>query len=98
MGLARRAKKLCIGHDEVKASVTSGRALLIILTADASERLKKEMAHLSENITIIRTNALMTDMALHIGKRSGIYSVTDNGLKDLILSTIKEDSIYGTDK
>lgn len=96
MGLTRRAKQLCIGHDEVKAAVKGGKAKLVILTTDASERLMREMSHLAEDIGIIRTDASMSDMERHIGKHSGVYAVTDNGLKDLILSTIKEDSIYGT--
>ncbi len=97
MGLCRRAKHLSIGHDEVKANVRNGKALLVILTEDASQRLENEMHNLSDSITIIRTNASMSDMQMRIGKRSGVYAVTDNGLKDLVLSTIKEDSIHGTE-
>ena len=100
MGLSRRAKQLCIGHDEVKTSVKNGKAKLVILTKDASERLGSEMARLTENteITVIRIEASMSDTESIIGKHLGVFSVTDNGLKDLILSTIKEDSIYGTGK
>lgn len=79
---------MCIGHDEVKTSVKSGKAKLIILTADASERLGNEMRSLDNGIDIIRTDATMNDMDAHIGKHSGIFSVTDDGLKNLILSTI----------
>lgn len=97
MGLSRRAKKLCIGHDEVKTSIKSGKAMLVILASDASERLEKEMTNLAEEIPVIRTDATMQEMGIHIGKKSGVFSVIDNGLKDLVLSTInKEDSIYGT--
>lgn len=96
MGLCRRARRLCIGHDEVKASVKSGKASLILLTSDASERLENEMRRLADGIEIIRTDASMKDMDTYIGKHSGIFSVTDDGLKNLVLSTIKEDSIHGT--
>lgn len=98
MGLCRRAKKLCIGHDEVKASVKSGKAKLIILTTDASERLEKEIKNLNEDAEIIRVNALMEDMENRVGKRSGIFSVTDEGLKELVLRTIREDSTHGTNQ
>lgn len=98
MGLCRRAKQLSIGHDEVKTNVRNGKALLVLITEDASPRIEKEMRNLSDTITIIRINASMSDMLLHIGKRSGVFAVTDKGLKDLILSTIKEDSIYGTNE
>lgn len=97
MGLSRRAKKLCIGHDEVKTSIRSGNAKLVIIASDASERLEKEMANLAAEIPVIRTDATMQEMGIYIGKKSGVFSVTDGGLKDLVLSTIKkEDSIYGT--
>ncbi|MBQ8209409.1 MAG: ribosomal L7Ae/L30e/S12e/Gadd45 family protein [Clostridia bacterium] len=91
LGICRRAGKLTIGHDEVKNSVRSKNAQLIILTADASERLVNEMLNLTSDIKIIRTDATMADMQLHIGKRSAVYAITDSGLKDLVLSTIKED-------
>lgn len=98
MGLCRRAKKLCIGHDEVKTSIKSGKAQLILLASDSSERLEKEMKNLAENVPVIRTDALMQEIGISIGKKSGVFSVTDGGLKNLVLSTIKEDSIYGTGK
>ena len=96
MGLCRRAGKLCAGHDEVKEFLRNGRAKLIILTSDASARLENEMRGLSKGVEIIRTDASMNDMEGHMGKHSGIFAVTDDGLKNLALSTIKEDSIYGT--
>lgn len=98
LGLCRRAKKLCIGHDEVKTSVRSGKALVVLLASDASPRLEKEMNNIAENIPVIRTDATMQEIVYGIGKKSGVFSITDNGLKDLVLSTIKEDSIYGTGK
>ncbi|MBR3867945.1 MAG: ribosomal L7Ae/L30e/S12e/Gadd45 family protein [Clostridia bacterium] len=89
MGLSRRAKKLCVGHDEVKTSIKSGKAMLVILASDASERLEKEMTNLADEIPVIRTDATMQEMGIHIGKKSGVFSVIDVGLKDLVLSTIK---------
>ncbi len=98
LGLCRRAKKLCIGHDEVKTSVRNGKALIVLLASDASPRLEKEMSNIAENIPVIRTDASMQEIGYSIGKKSGVFSIIDNGLKDLVLSTIKEDSIYGTGK
>ena len=89
MGLSRSAKKLCVGHDEVKTSIKSGKAMLVILASDASERLEKEMTNLADEIPVIRTDATMQEMGIHIGKKSGVFSVIDVGLKDLVLSTIK---------
>ena len=97
LGLCRRAKHLSVGHDEVKNSVRSGKAQLVILTCDASDRLEREMRNLSDTAEVIRTDAAMSDMFQRVGKRSAVFAVTDTGLKELVLSTIKEDSIHGTD-
>lgn len=80
-----------IGHDEVKSSVKNGSAQIVILTVDASQRLKDEMHNLTSDIHIINTDATMNDMQLRLGKHSAVYAITDSGLKDLVLSTIKED-------
>lgn len=98
VGIARRAGKLCIGHDEVKNSVKKGKARLIIFTFDSSPRLKAEFARLTDSVKTVITDASMEDMASRIGRRSGVFSVTDGEIKDLILSTIKEDSIYGANQ
>lgn len=89
MGLARRARKLCIGHDEVKTSVRNGKAVLVVMTSDASERLQREMSNLSGEIPLIKTDATMQEMGFYIGKKSAVFSVIDDGLKNLILSTIQ---------
>ncbi len=89
LGISRRAKKLCIGHDEVKTSVKSGKAVLVLLTSDASGRLEREIKNLDKDIPVMRTDAAMQEMGYHIGKKSGIFSVTDEGLARLILSTIQ---------
>lgn len=95
LGLCRKAKRLCIGHDEVKESLRRKKAKLLILANDASERLENEMRGLAEDVSIYRTDASMDDMQARIGKRSGIFSVTDDGFKNLVLSTIREDSDNG---
>ncbi len=92
LGLCRRAKCLAIGHDDVKNAVKSRKTKLVLLTNDASERLKGEMHNLNNSLKIIRVEASMSDMQLQVGTRAGIYAVTDARLEDLVLSTIKEDS------
>lgn len=89
---------MSIGHDDVKNAVRGSKAELVILTSDASQRLENEMRNLSDTVDIIRTDATMSDMQIRVGKRSGVFAVTDKGLKDLVLSTIKEDSIHGTNQ
>ncbi len=89
---------MTIGRDEVKNSVKSGKAKIIILTADSSPRLEKEFKNIAENIKIIRTDASMDDMEKRVGKHSGIFSITDEGLKNLVLKAIKEDCVYAANQ
>ena len=83
LGLCRRAGKLCCGHDVVKESIVKSTAELVFLSADASERLEREMTHAcnynGKNIPIIRTSYSMADFAEAVGKGSGVFSVTDTG-------------------
>ena len=83
IGLCRKAGKLCCGHDVVKESIVKSTAELVFLSADASERLYREMAHActynGKNIPIIRTSYSMADFAAGVGKGSGVFSVTDAG-------------------
>ncbi len=83
LGLCRKAGKLCCGHDVVKESIVKSKAELVFLSADASDRLEREMTYVctnnGKNIPVIRTAYLMADFAEGIGKGSGVFSVTDNG-------------------
>ena len=83
LGLCRRAGKLCCGHDVVKESIVKSTAELVFLSADASERLEREMVRAcncnGRNIPVIRTAYSMADFAKAVGKGSGVFSVTDTG-------------------
>ena len=65
LGLSRRAGKLSCGHDAVIESIVKDKAELIILSSDASERLKNEIKHAASygnrNIPVIESQLLMQD-------------------------------------
>ena len=63
LGLARRAGKLCLGHDAVKAAVQNGTACLCLLSCDASERLCAEIKRTTEQYGN-RTKFLKTDFTM----------------------------------
>lgn len=49
LGIARRAGHLLIGFDAVKAGMLSGKAKLVLLAADCSEKTEKELRFVGEN-------------------------------------------------
>lgn len=90
LGIARRAGKLSFGHDAVTDSIKQGKASLVVICADASERLKAEMKRLCDErkIQFIESGYSMEQISLSTGMKSiAVLSVNDDGfaksLKDL---------------
>ncbi len=99
LGLSRRAGKLSCGHDAVIESIVKDKAELIILSSDASERLKNEIKHAAtygnRNIPVIESQFLMVDYYNGIGKKSAVFSVTDKSFKEK-LKTMFGEANYGS--
>ncbi len=95
LGICRKAGKLLCGHDVVKESVTTGKAELVFLSSDASERLVNEMIKLcssqGRNIPVLRTVCTMDDFYKALGRKSAVFSVTDTGFSTTILTKYRED-------
>lgn len=86
LGLARRAGKLSLGHDAAKGAVRFGKAHLIILSSDASDRLKEEFEgriSVSESdIQILFTDYTMYAIGTAIGSKAGVLTVDDKGFAE----------------
>ncbi|MBR2877267.1 MAG: ribosomal L7Ae/L30e/S12e/Gadd45 family protein [Clostridia bacterium] len=99
LGLSRRAGKLCCGHDAVIESIVKDKATLVILSSDASERLKNEIKHAAnyngKNIEVIESAFLMQDFYSGIGKKSAVFSITDQSFKEKIKTLFGEEQ-YGS--
>ena len=95
LGLCRKANKLLCGHDVVKESIVKSTAVLVMLSADASERLEREMRYLctsnGRSIPVIRTTCSMNDFAAGIGKHSAVFSVLDAGFAAKIQDKFMEE-------
>ena len=85
LGLARRANKISLGHDAVLDAMKAGTAELCLMSADASERLYKELVRASENLTQARVPIYITDYTMDgfgicLGaKKTAVLSVNDRG-------------------
>lgn len=91
MGLARRAGKLIIGHDAVMLSVRNGRALSVILTADASPRHEREIDAAGYQGRIIKLACSMEEAGYMTGKKSCIFALEDAGFLKAIEKTLSEE-------
>ncbi len=94
LGMARRAGKLSLGHDAAKGAVRFGKAHLIIVSADASERLKEEFegrVSASENdIQILLTDYTMYAIGTAIGSKAGVLTVDDKGFAERLAQLYNE--------
>jgi ribosomal protein L7Ae-like RNA K-turn-binding protein len=86
--LARKAGKLTLGFDAVKETLSAGTARIVVITADVSPKTEKEVRFFCtrSGADIIKTVLTMDDIGRALGKKSGVISVTDDGLAGLVRS------------
>ncbi len=83
LGIARRCGKLSLGHDAVISSVVRNRAKLLVLSAQASPRLQREISHAAtyegKNIPVLITDYSTAELSAAIGSKAAVVSVDDEG-------------------
>jgi ribosomal protein L7Ae-like RNA K-turn-binding protein len=84
--MARKAGKVVLGFDAVKDTLGAGTARITVITADISPKTEKEVRFFCERsgTDVIKTGCSMEDIGRALGKRSGVLSVTDEGLAGLV--------------
>ena len=93
LGLARKANRLSCGHGASLSSVLSGKACLVLIAGDASERLKREFSRAvnGKNIKIVFLDCTMNDIAYAVGVKVGVLTVNDAGFSEKIMSLCSAD-------
>ena len=88
LGLCRKAGFISWGHDAAFEAIKHNKAKLILLTSDASQRLKNEFEKTSiydgRNIEIIILPINMDELQNIIGVRAGVITVNDEGFTKLL--------------
>ncbi len=83
LGICRRSGHLSIGNDAVAGLIKHGRAKIVLLASDLSDKTAKELRFLSEtHPTPIRTIASTKDeigRALGLEKPVGVVATDDRG-------------------
>ena len=80
--LCRRADKLVIGFDAVASELGSLKFGGVVLAADVSAKTEKEVRFIAEKHgkEILKAPFSMDDAKSAIGKRAGVFLITDEGL------------------
>ena len=86
LAFCRRAGKLVIGFDPVTESVRRGQARLLAVSEEISEKTRKEMSYLSKRyqIPFLILHESINDLWYILGKRAGVFSVTDAALAEKV--------------
>lgn len=89
LGMARRSGNLCLGHDAAVSSVVKNKARLCIVSAQGSERLKREMAHAcsfeGKNIPVIIADYTIQELSQAIGSKAAVVTVTDENFASALM-------------
>lgn len=102
LGLCRKAGKLSMGHDAVKASLKYGNASLCVICSDASDRLKEEMLFLAEQsgVDVWNVNYSMLDIRQATGFKASVFTLDDEGFAKSLKQKFSdnksgEERVYG---
>ena len=89
LGLCRRAGKMTIGNDAVTENINNGKAYLIILAQDVSDRteetLRKKLEKSGSRLEIRKLPYSRDDMNAALGKFAGVMSVDNRGFAKKII-------------
>lgn len=91
LGLCRRAGRLSWGRESAKESIRFHKAKLILITSDASERIKREFGNLSEahEVEIIFLKETMQEIRNSISVAAGVVTINDEGFAKLLKKNIQ---------
>ncbi len=96
LGIARRAGHILIGFDAVRAALLAGRAQLVLLAADCSEKTDKELhfAAKDTHCPLIRVTADKATLAGALGLQKPIAAVAvdDRGFATAMLKHVGTDT------
>lgn len=83
LGMARRSGRVSLGHDAVIGSIVRNKAKLCVMSAEASERLQREIQHAcsyeNKNIPLIITKYSLLELSSAVGSKVAVISVDDEG-------------------
>ena len=102
LSFCRKAGKLNFGFETVKNAVLSQKVFLLLTASDLSAKTIKEVNFLAQknSLPCIALPYRMEEIALSIGKLTGVLAVTEQGFakKIIKLNETEETHPYGSKK
>ena len=90
LGFAAKAGKLGYGYEASIAAIKTGKAKLVVIAEDISEKSRKEtifFAQKSKIKHIILDGITIKTVSDAVGKKCGIIAVNDKGFADTLIKT-----------
>lgn len=86
LGLARRAGKIEPGFDAAVTAARSGKACLLVVARDISEKTVKNLRYEGDRagVPTLRVTASMEELGRACGVRAGVLAVTDKGFSKAV--------------
>ncbi len=93
IGMSKRAGKLTAGFDTVTEGVRMGTINQVFYASDVSAKTVKELEYIcnQENATVTALPVTMDEIKRITAKRSGVFAITDAGLRRKISEMILSD-------
>ncbi len=81
LGIARKAGKLCFGKDATLEAIRKGKAKLVLLSLDLSQKTaeKMQMLCLESETSLLTMEETMDELETIFRRRTGILCITDAG-------------------
>ena len=92
--ICRKAGKLEAGFARAKDAIQGGYAACILLTADLSEKSRKEVLYFAEkqHVPVVQTDWEMAEVRLLFGQRAGILTICEAGFAQRIQALLQTES------
>ncbi len=96
LGMARRAGRLALGFDAVKATIAARKARLILLASDISPKTEKELRFVSQkvesSVPFVKLDGDKETCARLLGNPRPVAAMAleDQGFADALLKRLKE--------
>ena len=83
LGLMRRAGKLINGFDSAIETAKNKKAVCLLYAYDISEKTEKNLKYEAEKygVEIVKLNLNISEAGGAIGKKAGVFALTDEGFK-----------------
>ena len=98
LSLCRKAGRLKLGFDVVKASAMRGEAALVLCSQHVSEKTEKEVRRFCGewDAVLCQVPYTLEELEYYVGKRAGVLAVTDENFGRAIRSKLPKEQQLGS--